>query len=96
MQGQHGHLSAEQKQLAFRLRARGWHLIDISLAMSMAPTSMPAHLACSRRLALTPVSGSAACREPSCDVLSAGTLDVLRGARRWIAGGFLGRLLSCQ
>jgi transposase, IS30 family len=30
MQGQHGHLSAEQKQLAFRLRARGWRLIDIA------------------------------------------------------------------
>jgi len=30
MQGQHGHLSAEQKQLAFRLRARGWRLTDIA------------------------------------------------------------------
>lgn len=30
MQGRHGHLSTEQKQLAFRLRARGWRLIDIS------------------------------------------------------------------
>ena len=30
MQGQHGHLSAEQKQLAFRLRAKGWRLIDIA------------------------------------------------------------------
>jgi len=30
MQGRHGHLSAEQKQLAFRLRARGWRLIDIA------------------------------------------------------------------
>lgn len=30
MQGQHGHLSAEQKQLAFRLRARGWRLVDIA------------------------------------------------------------------
>jgi IS30 family transposase len=30
MQGQHGHLSAEQKQLALRLRARGWRLIDIA------------------------------------------------------------------
>ncbi len=29
MQGQHGHLSTEQKQLAFRLRARGWRLVDI-------------------------------------------------------------------
>ena len=29
MQGRHGHLSAEQKQLAFRLRARGWRLVDI-------------------------------------------------------------------
>ena len=30
MQGQHGHLSLEQKQYAFRLRARGWRLIDIA------------------------------------------------------------------
>jgi IS30 family transposase len=30
MQGQHGHLSAEQKQLAFRLRGRGWRLTDIA------------------------------------------------------------------
>jgi IS30 family transposase len=30
MQGRHGQLSAEQKQLAFRLRARGWRLIDIA------------------------------------------------------------------
>ena len=30
MQGHHGHLSAEQKQLAFRLRARGWRLVDIA------------------------------------------------------------------
>ena len=30
MQGRHGHLSAEQKQLAFRLRARGWRLVDIA------------------------------------------------------------------
>jgi IS30 family transposase len=30
MQGQHGHLSAEQKELAFRLRAQGWQLIDIA------------------------------------------------------------------
>ncbi len=30
MQGQHGHLSAEQKQLAFRLRAQGWRLVDIA------------------------------------------------------------------
>lgn len=30
MQGQHGHLSAEQKQLAFRLRARGWRLAEIA------------------------------------------------------------------
>jgi hypothetical protein len=30
MQGRHGHLSADQKQLAFRLRARGWRLIDIA------------------------------------------------------------------
>ena len=29
MQGQHGHLSTEQKQLAFRLRARGWRLVDM-------------------------------------------------------------------
>jgi IS30 family transposase len=30
MQGHHGHLSAEQKQLAFRLRTQGWHLVDIA------------------------------------------------------------------
>lgn len=30
MQGKHGHLSWEQKQLAFRLHARGWRLIDIA------------------------------------------------------------------
>ncbi len=30
MQGKHGHLSAEQKQFAFRLRARGWRLVDIA------------------------------------------------------------------
>ena len=30
MQGQHGHLSLEQKQWAFRLRARGWRLADIA------------------------------------------------------------------
>ena len=30
MQGRHGHLSAEQKDLAFRLRARGWRLVDIA------------------------------------------------------------------
>jgi transposase, IS30 family len=30
MQGQHGHLSAEQKQLAFRLHAHGWQLTDIA------------------------------------------------------------------
>ena len=30
MQGQRGHLSAEQKQLAFGLRARGWRLADIA------------------------------------------------------------------
>ncbi len=30
MQGKHGHLSAEQKQLAFRLRAQGWRLADIA------------------------------------------------------------------
>jgi IS30 family transposase len=30
MQGQHGHLSAEQKQMAFRLYAHGWRLIDIA------------------------------------------------------------------
>ena len=30
MQGQHGHLSAEQKQLALRLRAQGWRLVDIA------------------------------------------------------------------
>ena len=30
MQGHHGHLSAEQKQLAFRLRVQGWRLVDIA------------------------------------------------------------------
>ena len=30
MQGRHGHLSAEQKQMAFRLHAHGWRLIDIA------------------------------------------------------------------
>ena len=30
MQGHHGHLSAEQKRLAFRLRAQGWRLVDIA------------------------------------------------------------------
>jgi IS30 family transposase len=30
MQGRHGHLSTEQKQLALRLRARGWLLVDIA------------------------------------------------------------------
>jgi IS30 family transposase len=30
MQGHRGHLSAEQKQLAFRLRAQGWRLVDIA------------------------------------------------------------------
>lgn len=30
MQGEHGHLSREQKQLAFRLRAQGWQLTDIA------------------------------------------------------------------
>ncbi len=30
MQGQHGHLSLEQKQWAFRLQAQGWRLADIA------------------------------------------------------------------
>ena len=30
MQGHHGHLSAEQKRLAFRLRGQGWRLVDIA------------------------------------------------------------------
>ena len=30
MQGHHGHLSAEQKQLAFHLRGHGWRLTDIA------------------------------------------------------------------
>ena len=30
MRGHHGHLSAEQKQLAFRLRAQGWRLVEIA------------------------------------------------------------------
>lgn len=30
MQGTHGHLSAEHKQMAFRLRAAGWKLVDIA------------------------------------------------------------------
>ncbi len=30
MQGEHGHLSREQKQLALRLHAKGWRLVDIA------------------------------------------------------------------
>ncbi|MDX2565485.1 helix-turn-helix domain-containing protein, partial [Streptomyces sp. TX20-6-3] len=30
MQGRHGHLSREQKQLALRLHAMGWRLVDIA------------------------------------------------------------------
>ena len=30
MQGKHGHLSREQKQLALRLHSKGWRLIDIA------------------------------------------------------------------
>jgi hypothetical protein len=30
MQGNRGHLSTEQKELAFRLRANGWRLADIA------------------------------------------------------------------
>ncbi len=30
MQGRHGHLSREQKQLAMRLHAKGWRLVDIA------------------------------------------------------------------
>ena len=30
MQGKHGHLSPEQKQLALRLHLKGWRLIDIA------------------------------------------------------------------
>ena len=30
MQGRHGHLSREQKQLAIRLHSKGWRLIDIA------------------------------------------------------------------
>lgn len=30
MQGKHGHLSREQKQLALRLHAQGWRLVDIA------------------------------------------------------------------
>ena len=30
MQGKHGHLSREQKQLALRLHAKGWRLVDIA------------------------------------------------------------------
>ena len=30
MQGKHGHLSREQKQLAHRLHAKGWRLVDIA------------------------------------------------------------------
>ncbi len=30
MQGKHGHLSREQKQLAIRLHSKGWRLIDIA------------------------------------------------------------------
>lgn len=30
MQGKHGHLSREQKQLTLRLHAKGWRLVDIA------------------------------------------------------------------
>jgi transposase, IS30 family len=30
LQGKHGHLSSEQKQLALRLHAKGWRLVDIA------------------------------------------------------------------
>ncbi len=30
MQGQHGHLTREQKQLAFQMRSKGWRLVDIA------------------------------------------------------------------
>ncbi len=30
MQGRHGHLSREQKQLALRLHGKGWRLVDIA------------------------------------------------------------------
>lgn len=30
MQGEHGHLSREQKQLALRLHGKGWRLVDIA------------------------------------------------------------------
>lgn len=30
MQGRHGHLSREQKQLALRLHARGWRRVGIA------------------------------------------------------------------
>ena len=30
MQGKHGHLSREQKQLALRLHGKGWRLVDIA------------------------------------------------------------------
>ena len=30
MQGKHGHLTREQKQLAIRLHAKGWRLVDIA------------------------------------------------------------------
>ena len=37
MQGQHGHLSTEQKQMAFRLHAHGWRLIDIAKEIGWNP-----------------------------------------------------------
>ena len=34
MQGRHGHLSREQKQLALRLHGKGWRLVDIAKEIS--------------------------------------------------------------
>jgi len=43
MQGQHGHLSTEQKQLAFRLRKRGWRLVDIAREIGCTAPMVGAH-----------------------------------------------------
>lgn len=38
MQGKHGHLSREQKQLAIRLHSKGWRLIDIAREVGCTAT----------------------------------------------------------
>jgi IS30 family transposase len=38
LQGKHGHLSREQKQLALRLHSKGWRLIDIAREVGCTAT----------------------------------------------------------